>query len=51
MSVKVTACNCDHKFQDETYGKKNRVHNSCGKTTESFKCTVCGNEKKNKTSK
>lgn len=51
MAIKIISCNCENKFQDDTYGKKMRVHNSCGKTSENYKCTVCNNEKKGQTSK
>ena len=39
-------CKCQHKFQDETYGKQIRVFNKTSKdhpdgTTE-VRCTVCG---------
>lgn len=40
MSVIIKNCSCvPHKFQDETYGVGNRVHNVGGKGD---KCTVCG---------
>lgn len=43
-SIKGTAvvrCNCHSDYQDSKYGKKNRVHNQCGKG-DNFRCTVCG---------
>lgn len=47
--TKIIKCNCEHKFQDETYGKYMRVHNSCGKidnkTTIKYRCSVCNNIK------
>lgn len=37
---------CHSEFQDELYGKGNRVHNAQGGKNEgSFRCTVCGNGK------
>lgn len=36
-------CGCESEFQDNEYGKGKRVHN---KTLKSWRCTVCGNEKK-----
>lgn len=44
--VVIKSCDCQHEFQDKTYGKGQRVHNvsgtgSGGKT----KCTVCGKVK------
>lgn len=41
---KIMTCTCDHKFQDETYGNKRRVHNLMaskkGNQTQ-WRCTVC----------
>lgn len=40
MTVK--KCNCKHEYQDETYGRGNRVH-----TTDKHgqhHCTVCGGD-------
>ena len=34
-------CNCNHAFQDETYGKGRRVFNIGGKSNEFATCTVC----------
>lgn len=42
MAIKF--CSCTHKYQDEKYGKQNRVHNQC--KDGSWNCTVCGNKKK-----
>lgn len=39
---KVLLCNCEHTFQDETYGKGRRLHNPF---KNGFRCTVCGREK------
>ena len=39
----VKFCTCQHEYQDRKYGKNKRVHN---KTTKGWKCTVCGDEKK-----
>ena len=44
----IKKCNCRHEFQDEKYGKGNRVYNKLlperGKPQE-YRCTVCGNVK------
>jgi hypothetical protein len=46
MSVtKIYKCSCSHSYQDEKYGKANRVHNQM-KKEGCWKCTVCGNNKK-----
>jgi len=37
-------CSCDHKFQDEKYGKQIRIHNVSLSGTK-CKCTVCGKER------
>jgi hypothetical protein len=39
--TKILPCNCQHKFQDETYGKGMRLHN-LGEDKKKAKCTVCG---------
>lgn len=36
----IKPCTCEHKFQDETYGKGKRVHNESFDGKRS-KCTVC----------
>lgn len=43
----VLKCVCDHKFQDEKYGRGMRVMNPTGKSDkgDKYKCTVCGNER------
>lgn len=34
------------KFQEQEYGKGNRLHNPCGsKGAKKARCTVCGKEK------
>ena len=40
-STKVLTCYCEHKFQDDRYGKKKRLFNRTGKDGE-WRCTVCG---------
>lgn len=35
----ILPCTCEHEFQDETYGKGNRVHN-VNPIGEAY-CTVC----------
>jgi hypothetical protein len=40
----IKSCDCKHEYQDQKYGKNNRVHN----TTEdgrNARCTVCGKVK------
>lgn len=34
------SCNCESKFQDQTYGKGNRLHNISADNKKAF-CTVC----------
>lgn len=43
----ILPCNCKHKFQDEEYGKGNRVHNLKEKDHKKtgWKCTVCSDVK------
>ena len=46
MPTKVLPCGCDHKFQDDTYGKGRRLFNGTTKSGKTgFRCTVCGKEK------
>lgn len=45
----ILKCNCNHEYQDEKYGKKNRVHNKLSESRSDnmkYKCTVCGKSKK-----
>ncbi len=46
MSTKILPCKCEHKFQDERYGKGKRVHNKMkggsAKDVPKHRCTVCG---------
>ena len=46
--TKIIKCTCKHDYQDEKYGKGNRVHNSTSKTEtlKEYRCTVCGNTNK-----
>ena len=39
--TEIKKCVCDHPYQDKKYGHKKRVAN---KTTNSYRCTVCGKE-------
>lgn len=39
--VTINKCKCSHEFQDETYGKGNRLFNEC-KEGKEIRCTVCG---------
>jgi len=46
--MKIIPCKCVHAFQDERYGKGNRVHNKTKKGTPDkpqYRCTVCGDMK------
>ena len=45
--TKILRCNCVHAFQDERYGKGNRVMNLTQVKPEGtvYRCTVCGKEK------
>jgi predicted adenine nucleotide alpha hydrolase (AANH) superfamily ATPase len=38
----ILTCTCEHKYQDERYGKNKRLHNE---TEKGYRCTVCGNVK------
>lgn len=40
--TKVMACDCKHSFQDERYGKGQRVYNIGAKN---LVCTVCSNKR------
>ena len=42
MATIIKYCSCTHIFQDNTYGKGNRVHTEGGKVAS---CTVCGKQK------
>jgi hypothetical protein len=46
MATKVIRCNCTSQYQDETYGKGNRLANEYAK---GYRCTVCGRETKSET--
>jgi hypothetical protein len=41
--TKIIKCSCNHDFQDNTYGKGNRVANWAVKKT-AWRCTVCAKE-------
>lgn len=41
----IKKCNCKSEYQDEKYGKGNRVHNKMI-GDKGYRCTVCGKEKK-----
>jgi len=36
----IKPCTCEHKFQDERYGKGKRVHNELAEN-KGWRCTVC----------
>jgi hypothetical protein len=41
----IAPCACEHAYQDEKYGKHNRVWNRGGSAgKESRRCMVCGNK-------
>lgn len=43
----ILKCKCKHDFQDERYGKQQRVHNKANKASgtdqHAYRCTVCSN--------
>jgi hypothetical protein len=41
----IKKCNCNHKYQDEKYGKGNRVMNKTTKQPVTYRCTICGKER------
>lgn len=46
--TKIIQCVCSHQFQDERYGKGNRVMNPKAKKSKddktAYRCTVCGRD-------
>lgn len=40
----ILKCTCNHKYQDQKYGKKRRVHNKKA-DDKGWRCTVCGKDK------
>jgi len=43
--TRIMKCSCDHKFQDEKYGKGNRVCNQTMKDDKrTYRCTICEKE-------
>jgi len=45
-NTEIKQCSCVSQYQDDRYGKSNRVHNVGGsKGKEKLRCTVCGKEK------
>ena len=44
MPTRISSCHCEHKFQDEKYGKGMRVFNLMYKPGQG-RCTVCGAQK------
>lgn len=50
--VKIGRCTCEHEYQDQKYGKYNRVMNSCEDSSGGkYRCTVCGKESDGKPAK
>lgn len=48
MQTIITACSCQHEFQDANYGKNQRVMNQASKKgafPKNYRCTVCGKDK------
>ena len=43
--TKILKCNCIHVYQDSIYGLFMRLFNSCGKSKDKYRCTVCGTVK------
>jgi len=41
--TKILPCTCQSEYQDQRYGKGNRVHNP--RKEKTYACTVCGREK------
>ena len=37
----IKKCNCEHKYQDERYGKGYRAHNATADKPITYRCTVC----------
>jgi hypothetical protein len=38
----IIKCSCEHEYQDQKYGKDNRVHNYCANNKSGgWRCTVC----------
>jgi len=51
----ILSCTCKHQFQDEKYGKQNRVmcptmkgYDQTAKSYTTFRCTVCSKERSKK---
>lgn len=48
MATVVTTCKCKNDFQDQTYGKQQRVFNTtmkkAGDGRIGIRCTACGSE-------
>jgi hypothetical protein len=44
VNTKVMKCTCEHAYQDEKYGKKQRLHNKKAEK-KGYRCTVCATEK------
>lgn len=45
MTIAIKKCYCEHKYQDQRYGKGKRVMNAKEKKEpQNYRCTVCGKE-------
>lgn len=43
----IRECSCEHKYQDEKYGKHKRLMNQTVKGN--YRCTICGKERNKST--
>ena len=37
----IIKCECKHEYQDQVYGKGNRIHNKVLKSQDMARCVVC----------
>lgn len=51
MATKILRCECLNTYQDQKYGKFNRVMNKQDKLTDTYECTVCGKAHKSQSKK
>ena len=44
--TRIAACTCSHAFQDDRYGKQQRVHNMMKESVpQKWRCTVCSSQR------